>query len=167
MEIASSVLYKLGFDWQVALANLINFLVVYFLLKKVVFNKLRDAIIERKAKAQEGVRLREEASLLHTEAENMKEVMQKEVAQERQELLEKLKKEQALKIEKANQEASDIKQQAKNDALKEKDRILNELESDVFSMTKNLTKKILSKYQEKPDADKIDTLMKEVSEAKA
>jgi F-type H+-transporting ATPase subunit b len=49
------VLGKLGFDWQVALANLINFLIIYLLLKNVVFKKLANSINDRRAKIKEGL----------------------------------------------------------------------------------------------------------------
>ncbi len=49
------VLGKLGFDWKVALANLVNFLIIYFLLRKVVFKKIGDAIRERREKIKAGL----------------------------------------------------------------------------------------------------------------
>jgi F-type H+-transporting ATPase subunit b len=162
MEIASGVLSKLGFDWQVALANLVNFLIVYFLLKKVVFNKLRDAILERKAKAQEGVRLREEAALLQKEAQEMKEVMKKEVAHERREMLEKAEKEKTFMLEKTSQEIFDLKQKANQDAVKEKERIIQEAEDDIVDISKSLTRKVLEAYQEKPDLSKVEAITKKM-----
>ena len=55
------VLGKLGFDWKVALANLVNFLIIYFLLRKVVFRKIGDAIRERREKIQAGLNDAEKA----------------------------------------------------------------------------------------------------------
>ena len=49
------VLGKLGFDWKVALANLVNFLIIYWLLRKVVFKKIGDAIRERREKIKAGL----------------------------------------------------------------------------------------------------------------
>ncbi len=161
MEIASSVLSKLGFDWQVALANLVNFLIVYFLLKKVVFNKLRDAILERKAKASEGVRLREEAALLQKEAQEMKEVMKKEVAQERREMLEKSEKEKRALLEKAKQDIDTLKHQATIDAMKDKERIIQDAENEIMDISKSLAEQVLTLYQEKPDISKITSLLKQ------
>jgi len=161
MEIASSVLSKLGFDWQVALANLVNFLIVYFLLKKVVFNKLRDAIIERKAKTEEGVRLREEAKLLHAEAQATKGLMMKDVANERRSMVAIVKNERNLLLEKTNQEIIQLKKQAHDSGIKEKERIISQAEGDIFTMTKDFTRKVLENYQEKPDIKKIEVLAKQ------
>lgn len=55
MEIITSALSKLGFDWQIALANTINFALVFILLNKLVFKKLAQNIEERKKIIQEGV----------------------------------------------------------------------------------------------------------------
>lgn len=49
------VLGKIGFDWKVALANLVNFLIIYWLLRKVVFKKIGTAIRERREKIQAGL----------------------------------------------------------------------------------------------------------------
>lgn len=49
------VLGKLGFDWKVALANLVNFLIIFWLLRNVVFRKLGAAIRERREKIQAGL----------------------------------------------------------------------------------------------------------------
>jgi F-type H+-transporting ATPase subunit b len=164
MEIASGVLSKLGFDWQVALANLVNFLIVYFLLKKVVFNKLRDAILERKAKAQEGVRLREEAALLNIQAQEMKEEMKKEVAHERRELLDRVEKERTFLLDKTNHEITQLKKQAHDDGVKEKERIIQEAEGDIVDISISFVKKILEGYQEKPDMSKIELLTRQATQ---
>lgn len=49
------VLGKLGFDWKVALANLVNFLIIFWLLRNVVFRKIGAAIRERREKIQAGL----------------------------------------------------------------------------------------------------------------
>lgn len=161
MEIASSVLNKLGFDWQIALANSINFLIVYFLLKKVVFNKLRDAILERKAKTEEGIRLREEAKLLNTEAKDAKDLMMKELFAERANMIAEIKNERNHLIEEMNKEIVELKKQAHESGVKEKKRIISQAEGDIFAMTKDFTRKVLEKYQENPDESKIEVLVKQ------
>jgi F-type H+-transporting ATPase subunit b len=49
------ILGKIGFDWQVALANLVNFLVIYWILKKYAFGPIAKIIDERKQKIEEGL----------------------------------------------------------------------------------------------------------------
>ncbi len=50
-----SILGKIGFDWQVALANLFNFLIILFILKKFAFKPVKKIIDERQAKIKEGL----------------------------------------------------------------------------------------------------------------
>jgi F-type H+-transporting ATPase subunit b len=67
------VLAKLGFDWKVALANLVNFLIIYLLLRNVVFKKLGNAIRERREKIQAGLDDAEKAKTALIMADHEKE----------------------------------------------------------------------------------------------
>lgn len=49
------VLSNIGFDWQVALANFINFLIIFWILKRFVFGPVGKIITERNAKIQAGI----------------------------------------------------------------------------------------------------------------
>lgn len=49
------VLSNIGFDWQVALANFINFLIIFWILKKWVFGPVGKTIAARKEKIQAGI----------------------------------------------------------------------------------------------------------------
>jgi F-type H+-transporting ATPase subunit b len=49
------VLSNIGFDWQVALANFINFLIIFYILKKFVFGPIGKVIQKRNSIIQEGV----------------------------------------------------------------------------------------------------------------
>ncbi len=49
------ILGNIGFDWRVALANIVNFLVIFFILKKFAFGPIRKMLSEREGKIREGV----------------------------------------------------------------------------------------------------------------
>lgn len=49
------ILGRIGFDWQVALANLVNFLIIFVLLKYFAFKPIAKIIRERKEKIQKGL----------------------------------------------------------------------------------------------------------------
>jgi len=55
------ILQKIGFDWQVALANLVNFLIILFLLKKFAFKPIGKLIKDRQDKINEGLQKTKEA----------------------------------------------------------------------------------------------------------
>lgn len=69
------VLGKLGFDWKVALANLVNFLIIFWLLRNVVFRKISATIRERREKIQAGLDDAEKAKTALVMAEHQKEGM--------------------------------------------------------------------------------------------
>lgn len=49
------ILGKIGFDWQVALANTVNFIIIFFLLKKFAFGPIKKIIEQRQSKIDEGL----------------------------------------------------------------------------------------------------------------
>ena len=51
----ADILGRIGFDWQVALANVVNFLIIFALLKYFAFKPLAKIIAKRKAKIQDGL----------------------------------------------------------------------------------------------------------------
>jgi len=63
------ILSKIGFDYRVALANLINFLIVLWILQKFAFPKIQEVLSERQAKIRKGLRDAEEAKQAKIDAE--------------------------------------------------------------------------------------------------
>jgi len=47
---------KMGFDWHMALFNLVNFLILYFILKKYLFGSISATIAERQKKVADAAR---------------------------------------------------------------------------------------------------------------
>lgn len=128
------VLQKLGFDWQVALANLINFLIIYLLLKKAVFNKIGSAIKDRQKRIKDGLDNAELAKTALFQANTEKEKIVNEGLIESKEIL--------LKAE-ANKE--ELIKQAKAEALDEASKIrensIKEIESLQEAQTREIKKK--------------------------
>ncbi len=49
------ILGKIGFDWQVSLANLVNFLIIFFILRRFAWGPLKNVIEERQQKIAKGL----------------------------------------------------------------------------------------------------------------
>lgn len=49
------ILSKIGFDWHVAIANLVNFLLIFYILKRFLFKPIARTLSERKKKIEEGL----------------------------------------------------------------------------------------------------------------
>jgi F-type H+-transporting ATPase subunit b len=55
MEFILENLGKIGFEWKMALFNLVNFLILFALLKKFFFTRIVDTINKRQKMAKDGV----------------------------------------------------------------------------------------------------------------
>lgn len=80
MDKLLEVLGSIGFDWKVALANFVNFLIILFLLNKFLFPKIRTALAERRKAITQGL---EDAQRAET-ARIMAEEREKEIVRQAQ-----------------------------------------------------------------------------------
>lgn len=163
---AAEVLEKLGFDWQVALANLINFLIIYFLLRKVVFKKLGDSIRERREKIKAGLDDAELAKTKLFEAANEKERVLSEGHQEAKEILLEAESKKEAVIESAKVEAEAEAHKMKEAAIKEIELLKEHQTNQIREKSVNLViagvEKIL---KSEIDSKKAEGMIKEVMKA--
>lgn len=66
------ILGRIGFDWPVALANLINFIIIFLILKKFAFGPIQKIIAERQKKIDEGLENAQKAETDLMMAEELK-----------------------------------------------------------------------------------------------
>lgn len=154
-----SALGKLGFDWQVAIANLINFLIIYFLLKKFVFDKLADAILERKTKAEGNVILRNSLDEEKKSFDELKKSKEQGLKRERDLMLASANKEKKDILEVADKEAKAVHQKAILEAKDEKQKIVESVSEDIKDLSISLSQKVLAAYQENPDVEKLKSIL--------
>lgn len=55
MNAVLEILGSIGFDWRVALANLVNFLIVFYLLNRFVLSSVKKTLAARKARIAQGI----------------------------------------------------------------------------------------------------------------
>ncbi len=78
MDKLLEVLGSIGFDWHVALANFVNFLIILFLLNKFLFPKIRTALAERRRVIEQGLEDAQKAETARIMAEEReKEIVRK------------------------------------------------------------------------------------------
>lgn len=150
-----SILGKVGFDWQVALANLVNFLIIFFILKKFAFKPIGKIIKERQEKIQKGLDDAKQAEAALSVAHNTKEEIIKEAKDEARKIVtngEVLGKSIIKDAEaKAILEKENILKQARLDAEKEKQNmedIFNKESADIIvSGVKSLVEGYVAKGQ--------------------
>ncbi len=151
------ILGKLGFDWKVALANLVNFFIIFLLLRNVVFKKIGNAITERQEKIKRGLEDAESAKSALIMAES-----------EKQEILRASHKEARSITEDAesrgNKIVDEYKIQAGEEAQKIKEKALSDIESRKGEMEKDLQEKYSSLLVEGLEKVALQKIGKEESE---
>jgi F-type H+-transporting ATPase subunit b len=115
MENLLNILGKVGFDWQVALANLFNFLIIFLILRKFAFKPIGKLIKERQETIDQGLKN----------------------AEENNKLLNNTKKDYEKILLDARKEANDIIQEAKKEAGIKKDQLMDQTKNDINVMLLN------------------------------
>jgi len=129
------MLEEFGFNPTLFVAQIINFVIIFFVLKKILYKPVMDIISKRDKEIRQGLKDKEEAEILLEKAqEKEKEILQK--AQKRAEQI----------INEAKIEATDIKNQSEENTKKDAERILAQARDTISQETKiaeeHLTNKI-------------------------
>jgi len=163
------ILGKIGFDWQVAVANLVNFLIIFFILKRYAFKPIARVIKERQDKVNEGLdnTKRAETNLMQAEQEKEQIVMQ--ARQEANEVVASAKDQAdallASKTVEAGKEHDRLIEEGKKKAQKEFDRMEREVRAQAAGLIVSSVEKILNEdldeKQDKKLQEKAVAMMRE------
>lgn len=132
------ILGTIGFDWRVAIANLVSFLIIFFILKKYVFGPLGKTIDERKRDINDGLN---KAKQSETELLVAKQKVEEELTDARNEankIIAKAKKSGDELIDRANNEASTKVDEAMDQANKNIEKRKEQMERDLLEKTADL-----------------------------
>ncbi len=132
------ILGQLGFDYKVALANLVNFLIIYFLLRNVVFKKIGAAIKERQEKIQKGIDDAKKAEGALVMAEVEKQEILKDAQIKSREILEKAEAKKEETIQEARiqgeKEAEEIKEKSRKEGVRHIEEADKKLKDEYVDM---------------------------------
>ena len=109
------VLAKIGFNWKLALANMVNFLIIFWILKKFLWSPLEEAIEERKKKVEESV----------FSARQAEEKLERAETDSKAVLVEAHKKAKHV-TDRAEEKGNEIVLHFQSEAQKEKERIIKD-----------------------------------------
>ncbi len=142
------ILNNIGFDWQVALVNFVNFILIFWILKKFVFPKISEVLSERKKVIEKGLQDSKKAEAKLEEVEIDRKNILKEAKDEASDYMQKTKtfaKEQESEIiEKAKNQASKILESSKNSGVEEKKQIIDSAKEDIAKMIVLGAEKVLA-----------------------
>lgn len=129
------ILKDFGFDPILFVAQIINFVIIFFVLKKIMYKPVMEIINKRTQEIKKGLKDKEDAEALLLKAEEK----ETEIIQKAQKRAEKI-------IEDAKLEAKETKTQIEESARKDAERMLTQARETITQETKqaedHLTDKI-------------------------
>lgn len=128
------VLTNIGFDWQVALANFINFMIIFFILKKFVFAPTAEVIKKRQEKIQAGI---DNAKNSETELLVAKQKADDELKAARSEANQI--------VAKAKENGDDLVARAQKDADRKADIVMADAQKNIEQQKEQMEKTLLEK----------------------
>ena len=120
MDFILETLGRIGFEWRMGLFNLINFLIIFYILKKLFFGSITKTLNDRQEKIQEGI---DNAKKAETELK---------MAESRaQEIIDKSKVEGNKIIDKASEEAKQVGERLRDKAKQEIDLLVKQAKKNI------------------------------------
>ncbi len=154
---------KFGIDWKLLVAQIVNFVILLFLLKKFMYKPLINLMNSRRQKIVEGL---EKAKKGEEEFQKIQELREKELAKiqkEAERVIQKAKdigdKKQQEILKEAEEKTKKIVEEARGRIEIEKEKMLKEVRQDVANLVVTATGKIL---EEKVDSEREKKLVNEV-----
>jgi len=158
MDILSS-LQSIGFDWRVALAHVVNFLLVLWLLNKFVFGPLQKKLNQRQEEIQTGVEDARAAEKKLQKAKQRRQEILKNAQKQRQQILSEAREQAASVRDKAHQqaekEAESIRADARKQIKKERKEMKDELREHTGDLVISAAEKLLQREVNKDDHDRL------------
>lgn len=153
MQSILEILGSVGFNWHVALANFINFLIILFLLNRFFFGKIGKTIKDRQQIIERGLSNASDAEKALANAEEEKKEIIKGARKESHEIV-SLAEANAVAVAEEIAKKAETEAQEKLDALKNKEAHLKEtVEKEFASRAPEIVAKMLK-----------ETLAKEMTE---
>lgn len=157
------LIHKLGIDWKLLVAQIVNFAILLFLLKKFLYKPLINLMNNRRQKIVQGL---EKAKRGEEEFQKIQELREKELAKiqkEAETIIQKAKevgdKKQQEILKEAEEKTKKVIEEAKGRIEIEKEKMLKEVRQDIANLVVGATEKIL---KEKVDKNKEKEMINEV-----
>ncbi|MEX2514816.1 MAG: F0F1 ATP synthase subunit B [Candidatus Paceibacterota bacterium] len=158
MDILTS-LQSIGFDWQLALAHTINFLIVVALLNHFLFKPLRKRLSDRKEVIEKGVEDARAAEDERYQAKEKGEKIIRAAKAQRREIITQAQEEATALIaqsrDEASSEADDILNKARRKIAADRERMTRELEGQVGDLAILTAEKIMEREVTTDDHKKL------------
>ena len=161
----SELLNKLGIDYKLLIAQIINFLVLLFVLWKFAYGPILAILEKRQKKIEKGLADAEAAEKRLEESEKKQKEVLRKARTEAKEIVEKAyvqaEKTKSEIAEDAKAQAEKIIQSAKKEIETEKEKTIAEIKSEIGGLVVAATEKIVDeKIDGKKDKELIEKSLK-------
>lgn len=158
----AELIHKLGIDWRLLVAQIINFLILFFVLKKFLYRPILEVLEKRRERVEKSLSNAERLESEITKVGEMREEIIRKANQKANEILgearELAESKRASILKDAENEASRMIEETKHKLEKEKGKILDEAREDLAELVLLATEKVI---QERLTEDKDKELIKE------
>jgi F-type H+-transporting ATPase subunit b len=151
-------LSSLGINGPFLIAQLFNFFVLFFLLRRFLFKPMVNMLETRKQRIADGLQA---AEMARREAEAERAQLQSQIDAERREAMERVaaasKRGETLATEiesSARQDAQKILEDARNEAARERDRIIAEAQDQIAELAMLAAEKVLGRELSSRDSQR-------------
>ncbi len=131
MEILTNILNLFGLETKLFIAQIVNFAILLYILKKFLYKPIAQTLQERQTKIKQGLQ----------DAENAKEALKVADAQ-KVEILKSARKDADKMIELTKKSIQSIKQNATEDAKKQADEIIETAKKNAEAQQEEASKKV-------------------------
>lgn len=143
----TGILTKIGFDLEVALANFVNFLIIFLLFKIFLFKPIQNLIDTRRDEINKGLAHAAEAQIALNLAEEESEKLIKEARTKANTILVDARTHADEITEKSitegKQTAAKIKERAEQDVVLERETMRQEVEKEMTKLVSSLAEKVV------------------------
>lgn len=145
MDIIKDILNLFGLEGKLFIAQIINFAILLFILKKFLYEPIAKMMEERKSKIKQGLDDAENAKKALIEADNQKILILKEAKVDADKILDNTKKSSEILKQKSSEDAKKQATEIVDNAKKQAQDEFVKASKQVGSMSVDLSKKIVSK----------------------
>lgn len=148
-----NILSSVGFNWHVAIANFVNFLIILFLLNKFFFGKIGKTLDDRHKVIEEGLSHARDAEMKLANA-----------AQEKEDIIQSAYKEKTAILEEAEGQARDLASTIEKEAQETISRRMEKLDKEEQEIESKVEKAFALRAPHLVAAMYSKTLLKELTE---
>ncbi|MDI6777899.1 MAG: F0F1 ATP synthase subunit B [Patescibacteria group bacterium] len=161
----SELITKLGIDYKLLIAQIVNFLVLLFILYKFAYGPILAMLEKRQKKIEQGLKDAEAAGKKLAESEERQKEILRKARTEAKEIVEKAHMQAEKSKSKiagvAKVQAEKIITDAKAEIEREKTKTISEIKSEIGSLVVAATEKVIGgKMDEEKDKELIEKSLK-------